>query len=211
MAGTGTDSISSTISDTITNLDNATRHYSVVKYDNRLRPAFHAAGQELVLVKQALQTADTQLAGLNVARAPECTMNSLNACNAKAKRFERMFRMVAEATETSRLECYRAAVGQERERRTVEVLLVGMMHDVCALAEIDAMEEEINSIKAAIDKLSKMEPSVPREGLGHVVSHYGSGDMLYAPGGTVNKTSGSGNQFPGATFSAPVTFNSNPT
>jgi hypothetical protein len=131
-------------------------------------------------------------------------MNSLKACNAKAKRFERMLRMVAEATEMSRLECYKAAVGKERERRTLEVLLVGMMQDVNVLVEIDA-------IKAAIDKLSKMEPSVPREGLDHIVSHYGSGDMLYAPGGTVNKTSGSGNQFPGVTFSAPVTFNSNPT
>lgn len=204
MAGTVTNLISSTISDTITTLDNARRHYSVVKDDTRLRPAFHEAGQELVLVKQALRIAHTQLAGLSVARDRERTMNSLKACNAKAKRFERMLRMVAEATETSRFECYKAAVGQERERRTVEVLLVGMMQDVCVLVEIDA-------IKVAIDKLSKMEPSVPREGLGHIVSHYGSGDMLHAPGGTVNKTSGNGNQFPGATFSAPVTFNSNPT
>jgi len=35
-------------------------------------------------------------------------------------------------------------------------------------------------------------------------NNYGSGDMLNAPGGTVNKSTGSGNQFPGATFSGSV-------
>ncbi|KAI6771494.1 hypothetical protein HG531_009119 [Fusarium graminearum] len=39
-------------------------------------------------------------------------------------------------------------------------------------------------------------------------NNYGSGDQLNAPGGTVNKSTGSGNQFPGAAFHGSVSFGS---
>jgi hypothetical protein len=37
-------------------------------------------------------------------------------------------------------------------------------------------------------------------------NNFGPGDQLNAPGGTVNKSTGNGNHFPGATFSASVQF-----
>jgi hypothetical protein len=92
----------------------------------------------------------------------------------------------------------------------VEVLMMGMMNYVCVLAENDAiragLEDQVNALRGAIEQLSKMEPSVPNEGSGNTFTHFGSGDMLNAPGGTVNKSTGSGNHFPGATFSGSVTF-----
>ncbi|KAF5228484.1 hypothetical protein FAUST_11031 [Fusarium austroamericanum] len=37
-------------------------------------------------------------------------------------------------------------------------------------------------------------------------NNFGPGDQLNAPGSTVNRSTGSGNHFPGATFSASVQF-----
>ncbi|KAH7115566.1 hypothetical protein EDB81DRAFT_819857 [Dactylonectria macrodidyma] len=89
--------------------------------------------------------------------------------------------------------------------------MMEMMNGVCALAENGAikteMEDQVKGLRDAIEKLSKMEPSVPKEGSdGDTFTNFGSGDMLNAPGGIVNKSTGSGNHFPGATFSGSVTF-----
>ncbi|KAF5257315.1 hypothetical protein FOXYS1_12167 [Fusarium oxysporum] len=48
--------------------------------------------------------------------------------------------------------------------------------------------------------------SMPNKGSGDPFTHYGSADMLNAPGGTVNKSTGSGINFPGANFYGAVTF-----
>ncbi|EXL65834.1 hypothetical protein FOPG_17957 [Fusarium oxysporum f. sp. conglutinans race 2 54008] len=37
-------------------------------------------------------------------------------------------------------------------------------------------------------------------------NNFGPGDQLNAPGGSVNKSTGNGNHFPGATFPGPVQF-----
>ncbi|KAM5349337.1 hypothetical protein ACJ41O_005842 [Fusarium nematophilum] len=209
MAATVTDLISSTI----TTLEAATHHYNVVKDDKGLREAFHEAGRGLLLVGRALQTAKTQLGGRNLAGDPQSAMDALKECNANAELSENIFNAVAQARETSRFQRYKEAVRQDGKGRTVEVLMMGMMNDVCALAENDAinaaMEDKIKGLRDAIEK-SKMEPSVPKEGSGHSFTHFGSGDMLNAPGGTVNKSTGSGNHFPGATFSGSVSFGNNP-
>ncbi|KAM6512236.1 hypothetical protein FSOLCH5_009955 [Fusarium solani] len=210
MAATVVDLISSTI----TTLEAATHYYNVVKDDKGLREPFHESGRGLLLVGKALQTARTQLGGRNLAGDPQSAMNSLEACNTNAEQSKSIFNAVAQAPEASRFEGYKEAVRQEGKGRTVEVLMMGMMNDVCALAENGAiragMEDQVNALRGAIEKLSKMEASVPNEGLGDTYNHYGSGDMLNAPGGTVNKSTGSGNHFPGATFSGSVSFGNNP-
>ncbi|KAG7405000.1 hypothetical protein DER46DRAFT_663446 [Fusarium sp. MPI-SDFR-AT-0072] len=206
MSATVTDLISTTT----TNLEAATRHYSVVKSDKGLSETFHEAGRGLLLVGRALQTAKTQLGGRDLAGDPQGAMDSLKECNANAELSKNIFNAVAQAPETSRLECYKEAVRQEGKGRMVEVLMMGLMNYVCVLAENDAiiagLEDQVNALRGAIEQLSKMEPSVPNEGSGNTFTHFGSGDMLNAPGGTVNKSTGSGNHFPGATFSGPVTF-----
>ncbi|KAF4338215.1 hypothetical protein FBEOM_7900 [Fusarium beomiforme] len=198
------------ISTTITNLEAATRHYSVVKGDKGLCETFHEAGRGLLLVGRALQIAKSQLGGRDLAGDPQSAMDSLREFNANAELSKNIFNAVAESPETSRFDRYKEVVRQEGKGRTVEVLMMGMMNDVRALAENGAiragMEDQVNALRGAIEKLSKMEASVPNEGSGDTFTHFGSGDMLNAPGGTVNKSTGSGNHFPGATFSGPVTF-----
>ncbi|KAH7008754.1 hypothetical protein EDB80DRAFT_763872 [Ilyonectria destructans] len=184
--------VTNLISSTITTLEAATDYYNVVKDDKGLREAFHEAG------------------GLNVAGDPQSVMDSLRECNTNAELSKSIFNAVAQAPETSRFEGYKEAVTQEGKGRTVEVLVMGMMNDICALAENGAiragMEDQVNGLRGAIEKLSNMEVSMPNEGSGDTFAHYGSGDMLNAPGGTVNKSTGSGNHFPGATFSGSVSF-----
>ncbi|KAH7175770.1 hypothetical protein EDB81DRAFT_770986 [Dactylonectria macrodidyma] len=209
MAATVTDLISSTI----TTLEAATDYYNVVKGDKGLREAFHEAGRGLFLVGKALQTAKTQLGGRNVAGDPQSVMDSLKECNSNAELSKSIFNAVAQAPETSRFEGYKEAVTQEGKGRTVEVLVMGMMNDVCALAENGAirvgMEDQVNGLRGAIEKLSKMEASVPKEGLGNIFNSYG-GKQFNAPDGTQNIADGSGPQFPGAIFHAPLTFGQNP-
>lgn len=44
-------------------------------------------------------------------------------------------------------------------------------------------------LRDTLAKLSAMDPSVPKEGLGDSYNNWGSGDMLNAPGGTLNRSS----------------------
>ncbi|RSL38020.1 hypothetical protein CEP53_015257 [Fusarium sp. AF-6] len=207
MASTVTDLISRTI----TTLEAAINHYNVVKDDKGLRKAFHGAGRGLLRVKQALEAASTQLAGGNLAGDLQSAMNSLEACNINAELSKSIFNAVAQAPKPSRFESYKEAVRQEGKGRTVEVLVMGMMMDVCALAENDVikagMGDQVNGLRGAIEKLSEMEPSVPKEGSGTTFTHYGSGDQNHAIG-TQNIAKGSGPQFPGGNFNAPLHFGS---
>ncbi|KAK2669757.1 hypothetical protein RAB80_015283 [Fusarium oxysporum f. sp. vasinfectum] len=202
--------VTALISSTTTNLEAATGHYSVVNDDKGLCETFYEAGRGLLLVGRALQTAKTQLGGRDLAGDPQSAMDSLKECNANAELSKNIFNAVTQAPETSRFDRYKEVVRQEGKGRPVEVLMMGMMNYVCALAENGAiragMEDQINALRGAIEKLSKMEASVPDERSGNTFAQYGSGDQLNAPGGTVNKSTGSGNHFPGATFSGPVTF-----
>jgi hypothetical protein len=198
------------ISSTIITLDAATDYYNTVKDDKVLCEPFHESGRGLLLVGKALQIAKTQLGGRDLAGDPRSTMDSLKECNANAELSKNIFNAVAESPETSRLDRYKEVVRQEGKGRPVEVLIMGMMNYVCALAENGAiragMEDQVNALRGAVEKLSKMEASVPDERSGNTFTHFGSGDMLNAPGGTVNKSTGNGNHFPGATFSASVQF-----
>ncbi|EGU75420.1 hypothetical protein FOPG_17958 [Fusarium oxysporum f. sp. conglutinans race 2 54008] len=202
--------VTALISSTITTLEAATDYYNVVKDDKVLCEPFHESGRGLLLVGRALQIAKTQLGGRDLAGDPRSAIDSLKECNANAELSKNIFNAVAESPETSRFDRYKEVVRQEGKGRTVEVLMMGMMNDVRALAENGAirpgMEDQINALHGAIEKLSKMEASVPDEGSDNTFAHYGSGDQLNAPGGTINKSTGSGNHFPGATFSGPVTF-----
>jgi len=194
--------------DTIKAVEAAANHYNSVKDDKSLKEAFHEAGRSQALVWQALQAANSNLGD----RKPtEKTAELVEACRAKAKLSEGIFKEVAQAPEDSRFERYKAAVRQSKGS-TVELLTVGMMKDMCELAEDDAMkavmQDRVVELRDAMAKLSKMEPSVPTEEAGHSFTNWGR-DQINAPGGTVNRSEGSGNHFPGATFSGPVSFGKN--
>ncbi|KAJ4287414.1 hypothetical protein N0V88_007686 [Collariella sp. IMI 366227] len=191
--------------DTINAVEAAATYHNFVKDDKSFRESFHEAGRIQGLVRQVLQAANSHLGG----RKPtEKTAELVEACHAKAKLSVGIFKGVAQAPEGLRFERYKEVI-RERKGSTVEVLALGMMKYMCELAETDAMkaamEDQVVNLRDAIAKLSRMEPSVPTEEAGHNFTNWGR-DQINAPGGTVNRSEGTGNQFPGATFSGSVTF-----
>ncbi|KAI8278877.1 hypothetical protein K4K60_005894 [Colletotrichum sp. SAR11_57] len=199
MAATVADLILSTI----TTLEGGLNHYNVVKDDKGLRDAFHEAGRGLLLIRQPLQAAQR-----TSAREPQNAMASLKKCSANGELVKSIFNAVAEAPENARFKVYKEAVRQEGNGRTVEDLVVAMMQDVYALADNLAIQDKVKELHEAIEKLSKMDPSLPKGSDGDVYTHTGSGDMYNTFGGTVNRSAGTGNHFPGATFSGAVNFGS---
>jgi hypothetical protein len=94
----------------------------------------------------------------------------------------------------------------------VETLILQMMKDVCKLAEDEAMKEAMGGhateLRTMMDKLSKMEPSLPTEEARHSFTKSGN-DQIITLGGhsIVNRSEGgTGHQFPGANFSGAVSF-----
>ncbi|EJT73267.1 hypothetical protein GGTG_10114 [Gaeumannomyces tritici R3-111a-1] len=202
------DTVSNLFADTISAVEAAANYYSSVNNDKSLREAFHEAGRGQGLVRQALQAANLNLGG----RKPtEKTAVLVEACRTKAKLSEGIFKEAAQAPEGSGFDRYKAAVEQNKGS-TVEVLTVGMMKGICELAEDDAMkaamETLVMELRDAVAKLSKMEPSMPTEEAGHNFTNFTNRgrDQINAPSGTVNRSEGAGNHFPGATFSGSVSF-----
>lgn len=206
-------SLTSLISSTIAVVQATRRHYSAVNDDESLRDAFHEAGRELSPLEEALQLAKSQLETCDQAGCLQRAMKIFEACNTKAMLSETLFKDVAQAPMDSRFERYKMAVRREGKGNTVEVLVKGMMNDMCELANDSAvkaaMETQAGILRSAIDKLSQMESSVPNEQSTNNFSHYGSGGQFFASGGTQNNNTGSGNQFLG-NLGGPVYFGSNP-
>jgi len=199
---------SNIFADTIEAVGAAANSYNSVKDAKDLGETFHEAGRGQGLVLQALQAANAHHKG----REPtEKTADLVKACDVKAKLSKDIFGEVAQAPEGSRFERYKEAV-RGQKGRTVEVLTIGMMQDICKLAEDDTMkagmESEMKKLRDAIAKLSGMEPSVLTEGAGRNFTNWGR-DQINVLGGTVNRSEGSGNHFPGATFTGAVTFGKN--
>ncbi|KAI8674486.1 hypothetical protein NCS57_00346500 [Fusarium keratoplasticum] len=208
-----TASVDSTLSNAVTRcikrtieaLSSAADEHGEVKEDTTLQKAFHEAGQTLPLIQQALEESRAELQGVT-----QKTLESLQECYAKADICKAIFLAVAGAQPEKRQEAYKEAVQKRSKGRTVEQLVIGIATDVCGLGEILAIQKHVEGLRGAIDRLSNMEPSLPKAKTDGVFNHYGSGDQLNAPGGTVNKSTGSGNHFPGGSFFGSMTFGNNP-
>jgi hypothetical protein len=198
---------------TINILKASKEYYQIVKDDKGLREAFHEASRALHIVEEALQTAKTQLHGRSLVESPQSAMTSLEACHTKAKLFKSISKIVAQAPETARFGHYKAAVQQQGNGKTAEALALGMMKDVRDFAKNDTikteMEPHVNRLRDAIEKLSKMEASVPEERSGNNFHANDNSHQYNALGGTQNNNTGNGNQFPGANFNGTVSFGKN--
>ena len=192
------------ISSTVGTLESATREYNIINDDKSLQPSFYEAGRGLLLIVEALQTVQTHLDGHNLEGDPTSAISLLEVCYTKAKLSERIFRDVAQAPKTSRVERYKAAVRQEGNGATIEVLVKGMMKNVYDLAKggaiEEAMKDKVKELHDAIEKLSTMDPSVSNAWSGTTFTSYGTASQFNNLGGTQNNSSGSGYQFPGANF-----------
>ncbi|KAL1845436.1 hypothetical protein Plec18170_009774 [Paecilomyces lecythidis] len=210
MSGVDFDSL---VSSTITVLDSAKSKYSHVSGDRRLPETFHEAGQGLLLIVEAFQSIKSQIDASNAPRDCAETMTSLEACNAKSMLAEGIFDAVFQAPETERFDYYKKAVRQHGKCNRVESLVEQMMNATCDItgdsAIKAAMGAQVKQLREAIEKLSKMEPSVPNEQSGDTFISHGSGGQFNATGGTQNNNTGSGTQFSAATFRGPVHFGRN--
>ncbi|KAK3346449.1 hypothetical protein B0T25DRAFT_552028 [Lasiosphaeria hispida] len=206
-------SITTTISKAIVALDAAVKSHDIVKTDEGLPETFHKASLGLPNIKEALETAQDHLPKHGLA-AHQSSISSLEACEAKAHLSQGILERVARAPEASRPRRYQAAVRQVGKGETVEALVIGMMQDICDLAKDSVleseMEDQIKEFCEMIEELGAMEPSVPDEQSGNTFSNFGSGKQFNSLGGTQNNNTGSGNQFPGASFGGTVHFGSNP-
>ena len=207
--------VSSLVSSTISALERARKDYDVIKNDGSLRRTFHEAGRGLELVESGLQRVKTNLESKTTSTDLHSTAKSLEACNAKAKRSETIYKSVAQEQQISRHERYSSVAQQQGQATTVEALSIGMMKDVCDLAASNAakglMEDELRKLHDAINDLGRMEPSVSAERERVVISNWGSGQQFNnSGGGTQSNNLGSGHQFTGATFSGTVHFGTQP-
>ncbi|KAF5013621.1 hypothetical protein FDECE_382 [Fusarium decemcellulare] len=196
-------------STSISALGEAKTSYEKVQNDKDLRTTFHEAGEGLATAFRVLTIVKKDHEEHDLIEDSKI-MASLNTSSTSSKN---MFKLVAETPQGSRFQEYQRAVREDGNGMKVEDLVVAVAKSVCDLAKNDAtnpdMENDIKSLSAVIARLSKMEPSVPEDRFdGDTYNNFGSGDMLNAHHGSVNKSSGSGNHFPGATFSGSVSFGS---
>ncbi|KAK2596148.1 hypothetical protein QQS21_006425 [Conoideocrella luteorostrata] len=198
-------SVTDLISKAIDNLGSGIRNYDAVRDDKSLLHTFHAAGRELHTITETLQTVRTHLNGRHLARNPQNHLGLLEACNAKAKLSTSIFRAVAKAPKAAKFSHYKAAVKDMGKGKTVEVLVMEMMEDLCACADNLAIQDQVKVLREAIKKLREMESSLPTEPR-HTFTHHGSGDQYNTTGGIQNISRGDGNHFPGANFSGSVNF-----
>jgi hypothetical protein len=205
--------ITGLISSTISTLSTAVQEYNVINNDDGLQPAFYKAGRRLPLLVEGLQTVETQLNGRRLAGDPYAAIALLEDCNAQAKQFESIVKRVAHAPENQRFELYRLAVRQQGQGKEAMALALGIMKSVRDLAENDTikatMEGYVIRLRDAIDKLSKMEVSVPNESPGNYFYSYHNSRQFNSLGGTQNNNTGNGNYFGGASFSGTVNFGGN--
>src|SRR5689334_16139071 len=95
--------VSNSFADTINAVEAAANYYNSVKDDKSLREAFHEAGRGQGLLRQALQAPNSNLGGH---KPTERIAELVEACHAKAKLSEGIFKEVAQAPEDSRFERY---------------------------------------------------------------------------------------------------------
>lgn len=199
--------VANLISESVAIIEATVEDHITVHEDESLREVFHEAGRGLQLVKEALEMVRTRLHGHNMT---EHSMSLIKSCKTKAELSEEIVRHVARGPSTSRSLSYKAALQQKSGGKSVENLTVGMMDDMCHLAQNmkaeKALDNLVGRLRVAMAKLSAMEPSMPNEGRGQNFHSYNESRQYNAPGGTQNNNSTGGNQFPGAFFSGPINF-----
>jgi len=199
------------VSGIIAILTSATGHHSAICDDDSLPEVFHEAARSLLRVRELLQLIESQLARRSPHR-PRDALAALKTCDKRARLSEEVLKEVSQAPEALRLQYYRAAVQRRSRESMVEVLAIGMMDDVCSLAGDGAFEgvttSQAEALRALRRDLVAGEPSIPDDRGRYTFVNHGSGSQFNAPGGYQNNNMGSGNQFPGATFSGTVHFGS---
>lgn len=130
-------------------------------------------------------------------------------CKEKTLSLRTVFRRVVPKADIARLERYRLALNDLGKGCRVEILMKGVLKDVCRLVDKCEIVNEAQTIKIvdetraqelvdAIEQMSTIPPSFPESGSGNSINNYGSGTLNANSGkGTQNNNTGSGKQFIG--------------
>ncbi|KAH8587497.1 hypothetical protein B0O99DRAFT_526635 [Bisporella sp. PMI_857] len=182
--------------DTLASLKRTAELCTTMNGVDDLLPVFHEVGRWVGLVQQTLQGAQDQLKAGTLDTEDDDLINTLKASKKSAKLLESIFKDVAPAAETSRLDRYQAAVRTQGKDRVEVVLLklLGCANDLVEDELIKATAEQSMALCDAVEELSTMESSVPEDGKAGFF-HSGSGDMINNTGlGTQNINKGRGTQ-----------------
>lgn len=195
------------ISNIIDIVEAARKKYELVKDDKMLGKTFHKAGHGLLLIKEVLSALRPHIP----VEVPKDT-TSLESCSSTAELLETIFHEVSQAPADVRLQSYVTYIETNGRASLVEILVIGMMEHICQLATDcaieDKMEDQLYELRTAIDKLAKMEPSVPvnQREMYHFANQ-SNGSQYNATGGSQHNATNNAKQFVGSTFHALVTFN----
>ncbi|OJJ08346.1 hypothetical protein ASPVEDRAFT_47496 [Aspergillus versicolor CBS 583.65] len=193
-------------SEAIDTVDTAERNYKTIRNDNHLPESLHGVGQTLQSVQGALRSIQGPVDRDSI----KACLQALTAFNTKAKLSERILVDIAQAPTDRRLEAYRQAVKKKPGGNMIEQLAIGMVADLSTLASRStakrSMEGQLEQLRAEVERLSKMEPSISETRPYNKFSSSGPGNQFNATGGTQNNNTGSGNQFASVTFTGPVNF-----
>ncbi|KAI0551311.1 hypothetical protein F4679DRAFT_539971 [Xylaria curta] len=156
--------------------------YIDVRDDKVLGETFHEASQALPLLLPALQ---------KPFRGHESWTDALSRTASVTKT---VYDTITKAPDAKRLDTYKMAVRQVSDGKTVEVLVIGMMEHIYDAAKNDpSMKDQIRQLRDAMDKLSQMESSIPKES--HRFVARDNAHQFNALGGDQNNNLGPGHQF----------------
>lgn len=196
------DSIIPLIDNTILLLSSAEKAYEKVQNDNQLKVSFHSAGEGLVDVISALQSIKPLIGSANSGGDIEAAETSVRECQKKAKLSKRLFVHIAEAPPNKRLHGYMTYLALQDDDQMAEILVRGMMANVCDLAKQAGVAETIKSslkkLAWAIEELDEEISKQKTNGKAGTVHHSGVGDLYSAKDAAtqINNT-GTGNQYNG--------------
>ncbi|OAP54477.1 hypothetical protein AYL99_11578 [Fonsecaea erecta] len=178
--------------------------YDAVKDKDNLPEAFRDVARRLPIVQETLNAAKAHIQDNQSDKTSEGVKAIIKACESKAQKLNALFQKVAPQEEDSRADRYLKAVRNLGKGGRVEVLMKGILEDMQLLAGNGvvklASEAQLRDLKAAIEEISALKPSIPDEEFpdsSNVFNQYGAGHMFNAIGGKNLYNLGDGNQFQG--------------
>jgi hypothetical protein len=198
--------IADEIDGVIRTVDSAEKVYKSRKDAASLPKAFHEVAKELALVTIILAQAAQQIkSGSPTEEACTALELVVKSCESKATQLEKLFRRCIPEGKASTQDRYVKAVQFLGRDHMVEVLMKGLLEAVQQLASNEGVKlartEHTEQLVGAIERMSKMDPSVPAELQGKPPGaniHYGSGPQINHGGlGDQNTNTGAGKMFVG--------------
>ncbi|KAE9377213.1 hypothetical protein N431DRAFT_436474 [Stipitochalara longipes BDJ] len=181
------------VSAIISIIDAAKKVYDATQDANGLPEAFREVAQRLPLVENTLLTVKRDVdAGHWDGNRSAAVKKTLESCQTKSAKLEKIFKDVIPGDTASRFDRYVAAARKLGKGSRVETLMKGILDDLSLVAG-----KQVAGLSEAIMAISKLKPSLTSEQLPEqdvAYSHSGSGHINHVEGNQYNNH-GSGKQY----------------